>query len=190
MHDTGLAGAAAVILLIARLSVAAIFLRAGIAKLTDLGEFRLAVANYKIMPTTVVPVAGVAIPVGEASGGILLLLGVAPMMVCAGLAALLVSFSLAIAVNLARGRVFDCGCGGGGTPRLISWRHVVSNLALAVISLAVALVPPGSMELLPGPRGLFSVTVSPGASIPVVLATVLCLLTARMLAAAQATRSG
>ena len=74
-------------------------------------------------------------------------------------------------------------------PQLIGWRHVAVNLVLAALAICVAIAPPIGLELLPGPRGVFSVELPAGSGIPLLLATVLCLLTARMLAAALAIRS-
>ena len=189
MDETGIAGVVATTLLITRFAMAAIFIRAGAVKLANLREFRLAVANYELLPLSLVPAVAVSVAAGEVAGGVLLLLGVASGMASAVLAALLVCFSAAIGLNLARGRIFDCGCGGRTVPQLISWRHVAVNLVLAALAICVAIAPPIGLELLPGPRGVFSVELPAGSGIPLLLATVLCLLTARMLAAALAIRS-
>jgi hypothetical protein len=100
-----------------------------------------------------------------------------------------VCFSAAIGVNLTRDRIFDCGCGGRTVPQLISWRHVAGNVVLVALAAGVAIAPPAGLELLPGSRGVFSAELPAGSGIPLLLATVLCLLTARMLAAALAIRS-
>jgi hypothetical protein len=56
-------------------------------------------------------------------------------------AGLLVAFGAAMAVNLVRGRQFDCGC-GPATERMISWWLVIRNTVLSVAALAVAVLPP------------------------------------------------
>jgi uncharacterized membrane protein YphA (DoxX/SURF4 family) len=189
VDETGIAAIVATTLLIMRFAIAAIFIRAGTVKLADLREFQLAVANYRILPLRLVPAVAVSVAAGEVVGGVLLLLGVAPGIASAVLAALLVCFSAAIGLNLSRGRIFDCGCGGRTVPRLISWRHVAVNGVLAALATCVAIAPPIGLELAPGPRGVFSVELPAGSGIPLLLATVLCLLTGRMLAAAHALRS-
>jgi uncharacterized membrane protein YphA (DoxX/SURF4 family) len=189
VDETGIAGIVATTLLITRFAMAVIFIRAGTVKLANLREFRLAVANYQILPLSLVPAVAVSVPAGEVAGGVLLLLGVASGIASAVLAALLLCFSAAIGLNLTRGRIFDCGCGGRDMPQLISWRHVAVNLLLAALAACVAIAPPVGLELLPGPRGVFSVELPAGSGVPLLLATVLGLLTARMLAAALAIRS-
>lgn len=186
MNEVGLDGTAAAILLIMRLCLAGAFIRAGAVKLTDLKEFRLAIANYKILPAGLVGSATAAVPAVEVTAGLLLLLGVFPAEVAAVLAALLVCFSVAIAVNLARGRVFDCGCGGSAAPRMISWQHVAVNTLLAASATVIAIIPPASLDLFRGTRGAVSVAVPGGSVLPVTLAAVLVFILTRMLAAAAA----
>jgi uncharacterized membrane protein YphA (DoxX/SURF4 family) len=188
MDDAGLAGVAAVTLLVIRFYLAIVFIRAGLTKLADLAEFRLAVTNYKILPASLANMAAVAVPVAEVTAGLLLLLGVLPGIVAAILALLLVCFSAAIGVNLARGRVFDCGCGGSSAPQLISWRHVVVNLMLAALAVLISIAPPAGFDLLHGPHGVFSIGIPAGSRIPIVLAAVLGFMTVRMLGAAVAVR--
>jgi uncharacterized membrane protein YphA (DoxX/SURF4 family) len=178
------------ILLAGRFVLAAIFIRTGVVKLLALDEFRAAIANYKIVPARLTSTAAMAVATGETAAGLLLLLGIVPVMASGVLAALLVCFSAAIGVNLARGRVFDCGCGGNRTaPRLISWRHVGVNMLLAAVGIALALASPDNLDLLSGPRGLLATTTPPGATLPIILATALALASARMIGAAATARA-
>src|SRR6202044_7309 len=122
-------------LLAARWLVAGIFLRSGLVKAVGITEFRSAVANYRLLPPALVKPVAVTLPFAELGAAVLLAVGVLTVAVAAGLALLLIAFAVAIAINLARGRVFDCGCAGSAAaPRLISWRHVVTDLALAAVA--------------------------------------------------------
>ena len=189
MDDIGFAGIAAAILVITRLCIACAFIRAGAVKLTDLKEFRLAVANYEILPPRLLAAATVTIPTVEVTVGLLLLLGVFPVEGAAVLAALLLGFSAAIAINLARGRVFDCGCGGSAAPRMISWWHVAVNTLLAVSAAAIAIVAPAGLELLRGTGGMVSIAIPAGSDVPVVLAAALGFMLTRVLGGAIDTRA-
>ena len=104
MNDAGFAGIAAAILLVMRLFIAGTFIRAGLVKLADTKEFRLAVANYKILPAGLVTVAAVTVPVVEVMVGLCLMLGLLPVVFASVLAALLLCFPAAIGINLASGR--------------------------------------------------------------------------------------
>lgn len=176
-------------LLGARWFIAAIFLRSGLAKATDLAAFRSAVANYRLLPPALVTAVAISLPFAEITAGALLAVGVLPVIVAAALAVLLVIFAAAIAVNLARGRVFDCGCAGSAVaPSTISWRHVVLDLLLAAVAAAVAVAPSASAELWLGPSGPIRV-VTPGVDVlPVLLAVLICLVVIAVLRRAIAVR--
>jgi uncharacterized membrane protein YphA (DoxX/SURF4 family) len=181
-------GAAAVevsvVVLTLRLGVGLLFLRAGAQKLAAQADFRRAVRNYKIVPPQLVNATAATVPAVEVTAGGLLMLGAATSIAGWLLAALLAVFSAAIAINLSRGRVFDCGCGGGAAPRRISWRHVVSNLLLAACAVAVAVVPIPALALYTGPGGVFAPVVPPGSAVPVVLAAALAAVATVLLRAA------
>lgn len=182
----GLAGVTAAVLLVLRLVIAGTFIRAGAAKLPDRREFRLAIENYQILPASLVPAAAVMVPAAEITVGLLLLLGVFPAESAAVLAALLLCFSAGIAINLARGRVFDCGCDSSVAPKAISWQHVAVNTVLAACAIAIAIAPPAGLDLLRGQGGLVSLTVPGGSGIPLVLAAALGFVLTRLLGAASA----
>jgi uncharacterized membrane protein YphA (DoxX/SURF4 family) len=173
MHSTGSAAVAALALVLAlRLGVGLLFLRAGARKLAGQADFRRAVRNYNIVPPQLVNTTAATVPAVEVTAGGLLMLGAATSIVGWLLAALLAVFSAAIAINLTRGRVFDCGC-GGAAPRRISWQHVVSNLLLAACAVVVAVVPIPALALYTGPGGVFAPVMPPGSGVPVVLAAAL-----------------
>jgi uncharacterized membrane protein YphA (DoxX/SURF4 family) len=163
-------------LLVARCVIVAIFFRAGLGKMSDLADFRSAVANYRLLPAAAVPAVALSMPFAEAAAALLLAVGVLTGPVAALLALLLVTFATAIAINLARGRVFDCGC-AGSAPRKIGWQHVAVNLTLAAAAVAIALAPPVGLSLWPGVHGPFLVTTPRADAFPVVLAAVLAVVT-------------
>lgn len=163
--------------LAARWLIAGIFLRAGLAKATGLSDFHTAVTNYEFLPPAFVPVVATALPFAEIVAAVFLALGVVTVVAAAVLAVLLLAFAAAIALNLAKGRVFDCGCAGSAVaPRQISWPQVAGNLALAVTAAAVAVAPPSSAELWLGPGGLVRVATQSGGTLPVLLAVLVWLI--------------
>jgi len=101
-------------------------------KLRAVGEFSQTLAQYQLLPAGFIRIAGPALglmelavclglpwpalrPVGAAAGVVLLLM-----------------YSAAITINLARGRRdLDCGCGGFGRRTPIGSWMVVRNLSLA-----------------------------------------------------------
>jgi len=187
VHSTGFLAITASALLATRIVIAVTFIRAGVTKLMDLADFRLAITNYDIVPAGMVKIVALAVPAMEVTAGILLLFGVVPGAVAALLAALLTAFSVALIINLARGREFDCGC-GGTAPQVISWRHVIKNGALAVYLVVIALFPLSVLVFAAGPEGPFSVPAPQGGGLPVLLTSLLCILLASLLRAASTVR--
>lgn len=176
-------------LLAARWLIAGIFLRSGLAKAVGLAAFREAVANYQLLPPGLVPVAAAVLPFAEIAAAVLLAAGVVPVVVAAAVAVLLVVFAVAIAVNLARGRVFDCGCAGSAVaPSKISWRHVVVDLVLAVAAAAIAVAPPSAADLWRGPAGLAKVAMPDNSALPVLLAVLVSFALMALLQRAAAVR--
>jgi Methylamine utilisation protein MauE len=91
----------------------------------------------------------------------------------------LLVFATAIAINLLRGRVFDCGC-AGAAPRTIGWSHVAVNVALAGIAAIIAVAPPADLAVVPGPAAVFSVATPRSDALPIVLAVLLALVIANI----------
>ena len=93
-------------------------------KLHDWAGFRRALADYRIVPSSLVPMVAIVVVLLEAAvvfgrfaalGGMLLL-----------------AYAAAIAVNLIRGRVrIDCGCGGVAGRERLSWWLVGRNVVCA-----------------------------------------------------------
>jgi uncharacterized membrane protein YphA (DoxX/SURF4 family) len=101
---------------LARLTLAGVWIVAGAAKVGDLAGSGRAVAAYKLLPVNVAQAVGAALPFVELALGVLLLLGLATRLAATVSAALLAVYIGGIASVWARGLSIDCGCfGGGGT---------------------------------------------------------------------------
>jgi putative oxidoreductase len=142
-----LAMPAAAVAVAARFAVAFVFLFAALPKLAAPAKFLSAVENYDVLPDRFVAPVASWLPRLELLSGALLILGVGVSVVGLAAALLLGVFSLAVAVNLARGRSFDCGCGTSGVSRQIGWNLVAADLVLAAMALVAAVVDPAVLEL-------------------------------------------
>lgn len=93
-----------------RVALGAVFIVASLDKLQNPEAFATNIANYHILPYTVLNGIAIWLPWLEVITGIFLVLGIwtraCAMMVCG----LLVVFSIAIAQALARGLDISCGC--------------------------------------------------------------------------------
>lgn len=127
---------------IVTLSLAALWLAAGLHKLADLKAFERSLEAYDIVSRTILPLLGVLLPIMELALAAGLL--IAPTRPAAGAlgAFLLTGYGAAIGFNLRRGRRdLDCGCMGFGAQSQISAALVWRNGIAAVASLAAGLLP-------------------------------------------------
>lgn len=122
--------------LFAALGLALVFGASAASKMTGWPEFAGAVQNYRLLPAAAVtPFAYTLPPVEGAAAAGLLFPATRPH--AAGIVlALLVVFSLAIGINIARGRHhIDCGCFRAAFRQPLSWWLVGRNAALAGLAL-------------------------------------------------------
>jgi hypothetical protein len=115
----------------ARLVLAAVLALAAFAKLRALEEFVGVVHNYRVVPEFLVRPVAYALPALEAAIAIALMVEPTRRAGAIAAAALLAVFAVAMALNLARGRVeIDCGCFAATLRQRISWALVGRNVAL------------------------------------------------------------
>lgn len=135
--------------LLLRLTLGGLLLLAGVTKLADRASFRDAVAAYEILPRALALPFANALPWVETALGALLLLGLGTTFAAALGTAVFLSFSLAIGVNLVRGRELDCHCFGSVQSERIGWPALLRSVALTLAALTVAAAASrfGSLEL-------------------------------------------
>lgn len=127
----------------ASLFVALILAAAAIPKLSNQDEFQGVVANYKLLPGFLVAPFAKLLPWLELGCAIALLVPSLRVIAACVAAGLFILFSIAIAINVGRGRThIDCGCVRRPTSMSrIGMFHVLRALALAGVSLYAAAVP-------------------------------------------------
>lgn len=115
-----------------------VFLAAAVAKLRNPLRFVSALRSYELVPRILSRPLAAALMVIETLVGLSLLLGWALDVSVSTAGALLLSFAVAVGINLRRGRVVPCGCFGSMSER-ISPRTMarLCLLMLAAFGLAV-----------------------------------------------------
>ena len=137
---------------ILRASLAALFATAAVHKIRDPRTFLHTFSDYEILPPLVTAPGAIVLVVAELSIAVALLID--PDAGRAGLAAasLLSIYTLAIAVNLLRGRrKIDCGCFGPAHRQPLAGWLVLRNAVLAMAAAAICLpISDRSLHLLDG----------------------------------------
>jgi uncharacterized membrane protein YphA (DoxX/SURF4 family) len=126
-----------------RLVVGGLFLYAAATKLPDMGKFAVDVANYRLLPASLVPVTAAVVVGLEIVAGVALVLGIWARPAAVAISALLVVFTAGIAQALARGIDLKCGC--FGAEQAATWWTVLRDLAILAPALAVAIGGPGRL---------------------------------------------
>jgi uncharacterized membrane protein YphA (DoxX/SURF4 family) len=133
--------------LVARFALGGIFLLAGAAKLPRHDEFVHVVRRYEIGPPRLSELVARWLPLFEIVCGTLVLVGLATPLAAGAVAAALVVFSVAVTVNLLRGREIDCGCTGTSFAKKISWSLVARDVVLAAAAVVAAVAAPRVLAL-------------------------------------------
>lgn len=96
--------------LVFRLYIGGVFIFASMNKVVYPAEFAETIANYQMLPFWGVNIAAAVLPWLEMVCGILLVIGVRVKAAALCIAAMLIMFTVAIAVNLVKGTPIGCGC--------------------------------------------------------------------------------
>ena len=128
----------------------ALFATAGIHKLNDRQSFLASLNDYRLVPPLMIPLLSVIVPVFEICLAMLWIFQLLQPVTAILSAVLLCVYTLAIAINLVRGRThIDCGCNFsavGETGSLISPALVLRN-SLLIVAILSTLVPTVQREL-------------------------------------------
>ena len=116
-----------------------ILLVAALSKLMDRKGFVIAVIGYEILPDSLAVLVGYALPWVELIIAGLLLSGVFASIASLGAVLLLISFSVAIGVNLLRGRELNCHCFGQLSEEKIGPWALFRNLLFSLLALEILL---------------------------------------------------
>lgn len=128
-----------VVLLFARLVLAAVFVVAGIAKLIDHAGSRQAVRDFGV-PASLAGPLGMVLPLAELAIAIALVPRGSAWWGAVGALALLLIFVVAIGYNLARSRTPECHCFGQLHSAPAGWPTLIRNSLLAALAALAALV--------------------------------------------------
>jgi hypothetical protein len=117
-----------------------VFLTAVVGKARAWTEFQGVLGNYRLLPWALVWPASCVLVAMEFATGLGLLAARHAIWPPALAALLLVVFTIAMTINLARGRVeIDCGCFQSSLRQTLSWTLVLRNIGLICIALVLAL---------------------------------------------------
>ena len=93
-----------------QIALGVIFVAAALPKIVDPPSFAHMIYNYKLIPWALIKPMALVMPWIELLCGLALILGIWKGTARTIIAALLLTFIIAISINLLRGNAIDCGC--------------------------------------------------------------------------------
>ena len=117
----------AVLDLCLRLGLAGVFAVGSATKIVDMRAFAEAIADYQLLPKSLVGLSARIIPPLELAVAAGLLVPALVWPAAIGGSVLLAAFAGAMVINLRRGRRIKCGCAGASSASRISWALVARN---------------------------------------------------------------
>jgi len=125
-----------------------VLLTSAMGKLANRTQFDKAVLDYGILPHRVARVYSAFLPWVELTLSLALFAGIALRLVGFAISVLLLSFIIAIVINLRRGRVLGCHCYGILSAHTIGWGIVVRNAILLVLAISLLMVASNALSLI------------------------------------------
>lgn len=125
----------------ARLVLAALFAAAAVPKILDPVSFARDVENYHLLSPELVALVAVALPPLELVLALALLTGVHARGAALVTGGLLLAFAAGMAQAIARGIDLDCGCFGSAMAMEVSGWTIARNLVLTLLAWLVAAAP-------------------------------------------------
>ena len=135
-----------------------VFLASALPKLRHPKGFVLTVLMYRVLPPSAGRVFAWLVPPTEFFSALLLLTGSSVRLAAAIVALLLLSFIVAVTVNIRRGLDLDCQCFGRRSRRRIGWPLVVEDALLLVLAVTLVAAIPSWLAL--APWSVFSLVAS------------------------------
>jgi len=118
----------------AQIVVGFLFGWAALAKLADLPAFALQVHNFRLLPLAAENLVAMLLPWVELTAAMALVLRIRPRAGAWVAGVLLAVFTVGVALAMARGLDFECGCFGKASATRVGWGKLAQNLGMLLLA--------------------------------------------------------
>ena len=125
----------------AQIVLGLLFLFAALAKIVDVTSLAREVHNFRLVPFWSEHLVAMTLPWVELMAGLALVLGIRARAGAWVAGALLVGFTLGVALAIARGLNFECGCFGTAAGTRIGWSKLGENFGMLALAAVGSLRP-------------------------------------------------
>jgi uncharacterized membrane protein YphA (DoxX/SURF4 family) len=126
---------------VAQLGAGVIFIAAALPKIADLASFAGSIHNFHmepVIPVAVVNLLAMTIPWIELLAGLALISNVKPRAGAVVYTGLMVVFTVAVVIALARGLSFECGCFGKAGAATLGTKKLLENLGMLALGVVAS----------------------------------------------------
>jgi len=124
---------------VVRIALGIVVAWAALAKLSDLTAFSSQVHNFRVLPIWSENLVAMTLPWIELVAALSLLLGIRARSGALVATGLLAVFTVAVALAVARGLDFQCGCFGTADATRVGWGKLLQNTGLLAVGAVAAL---------------------------------------------------
>ncbi|MGE5621043.1 MAG: MauE/DoxX family redox-associated membrane protein [archaeon] len=135
------------LLLTGRLILGAVFIFAGMEKISEPAAFAKAIYDYKLFPEEAINFFAVGIPWIEVVAGLLLVFGILVKENAVILNSLLLMFIILVMISISRGLNIECGCFGTASGSRVGWQKIFENLGLMALGIYIMYFENRSLKL-------------------------------------------
>ena len=130
-----------VIVVLAQLGIAVVFLAAALGKVGDAAAFARQIYYFRMLPPGLENLLAITLPWVELLAALSLLLRVRPRAGAVVTAGLMGVFVFVVAAAVARGLDIECGCFGTADASRVGTSKLIENIALLALALVASLEP-------------------------------------------------
>ena len=130
-----------------RLALGVALVVAGGLKVGHAPDLASAIAGFRLLPSSIIPLLALILPFAEIVLGLYLAIGLFTRASAWIGAAQFSLYAAAIASAVVRGIPANCGCFGPGDAARADWPHVAFDVVLALVCLVVARRGPGAFSV-------------------------------------------
>ncbi len=136
-----------VLVLIARIVVALMFIIVGVGKITHPDEFAREISNYQLLPILFINPLAVILPWLEVITGTMILFGIQIRANAFLVSLMLIAFTTAIIIAVAKGLSINCGCYSQIAAQKVGLPKILENTGLIILSLILVFTENNKLQL-------------------------------------------
>lgn len=136
-----------VLVLIARIVVALMFIIVGVGKIAHPDEFAREISNYQLLPILFINPLAIILPWLEVITGMMILFGIQIRANAFIVSLMLITFTTAIIIAVAKGLSIDCGCYSQIAAQKVGLPKILENTGLIILSLILVFTENNKLQL-------------------------------------------